>query len=312
LNDASGDNNPLRIIVGPTAAGKSALALRLAETFDGAIISADSRQIYAGFDIGTGKPTADERARVPHYGVDVASPEKRWSAATFAEAAGEWIRDAELKARTPVVVGGTGFWISALVAPLAQLPEIDPARRARLDRLLRSLPRGELQAWCRVLDPPIAARGHAQWIRAIETVLLTGHRLSELQHNASQIAPRAVRYLLVDPGGELESRIAARVDSMLASGWLNEVQNLQQRVPADAVAWKACGYEVLRALVSAPGVASPGAARDQILRETWQYARRQRTWFRTQLRHGPVTRLDPTMPEAWARATKWWTGADDA
>ena len=303
-------DNSLRVIVGPTAAGKSALAMRLAEAHGGAIVNADSRQIYRGFDIGTGKPTVQDRARVPHAGVDVAEPDERWSAAHFGNAANEWIERSQHEARTPVVVGGTGFWIGALVRPLAPMPALDPGARAVIAAELAKLSHDELRALCAEVDPPIAQLGHAQWRRAIEVARMTGRRLSEWQRASEDTSSRAVRYLLVDPGAELRGRIGARLDAMLAGGWAEEVRALAARVSPAAIAWKSCGYERLRAaLANGEAVAS---VRDDIELQTWQYARRQRTWFRRQLKYGPVTRLDPAAPGAIERARAWWHGEDSA
>jgi tRNA dimethylallyltransferase len=307
---AASAGSSLRVIIGPTAAGKSALALRLAATFDGAILSADSAQVYRGFDVGTAKPSEAERQAVPHYGVDVAEPTDRWSAARFAEAAEGWIAEACAAGRTPVVVGGTGFWIAALVRPLAPMPVLDPAARLALTQWMAGQPDQELQRWCATLDPAIATKGPAQWRRAIEVALLSGTRLSVWQRAAPARPPRPVRYLVVDPGPALEARLADRVDAMFAAGWPAEVAALMARVPSDAPAWRACGYERLRdALVAGT---DPAALRDAIRLETRQYARRQRTWCRRQLIDGPVTRLDPGAPGAWERACDWWTAEDAA
>ena len=128
----------LRIICGPTAAGKSAIALELAERYGAAIVSADSRQIYCGFDIGTAKPTREECARATHYGIDVAEPDERFSAARWAAEADEWIESAGEIEKEPVIVGGTGLYIKALVEPLFSAPELDPARRSEFARELES------------------------------------------------------------------------------------------------------------------------------------------------------------------------------
>lgn len=308
-SDASAANK-LRVIVGPTAAGKSAIALALAAERGAAIISADSRQIYCGFDIGTAKPSPEECARITHFGIDVAEPTERWSAAQFASAGARWIDATRQMDETPVVVGGTGFWISALVAPLAAVPALDPHRRLVIEEEMAALSNDELRAWCAALDPVVASRGPAQWRRAIEVALLTGRRLSDWHGDTPASPPRAVRYLLVDPGDALEAHIVARVAAMFDAGWVDEVRELVTHVPGNAVAWKACGYELLRDAIAGGGPDDQTAA--SIARETRQYARRQRTWFRRQLLHGPVTRLDPQAPNARARAFAWWDGDDDA
>jgi tRNA dimethylallyltransferase len=229
----------------------------------------------------------------------------------FAAAATRWITQADTSNRTPVVVGGTGFWISALFKPLAHIPELDATRREQLSAYLDTLPREQLHAWCTALDPHITRLGPVQWRRAIEVALFTGHRLSWWHSNASvpdAPVPRP-RYLLLDPGPTLATRIAERVDAMLAAGWVAEVEALMATVPPNAIAWRACGYERIRDAVAA-GV-SISDIRDAIVAETRRYARRQRTWFRTQLTNGPVTRLDPLAPDAAERAAIWWKGADE-
>jgi tRNA dimethylallyltransferase len=303
-NGDSGGSGPLRIIVGPTAAGKSALALALARENDGVIVSADSRQIYRGFDVGTAKPTAEERTAVAHAGVDVAEPTERWSAARFAAAADGWIRDAENAGRTPVVVGGTGFWIAALVSPLAAVPDLDDRAREALHAEFAIRTNEELREWCAELDPELAHLGPAQWRRAIEVALLTGRRLTEWHRDEPASPPRSVRYLLVDSGAGLDDRIAARVDEMFARGWTDEVRTLSSTVPETAIAWKACGYERLRTSLNRE--LGEQAVRDDIVRETRQYARRQRTWFRKQLKHGPVRSIDSSRSDALSIARAWW------
>ncbi len=298
----------LAVITGPTAAGKSALAMALAERAGAVIVSADSRQVYAGFDIGTAKPARAERARVAHLGLDVAPPSERWSAARWADAATRWIEDARAAGRPVIVVGGTGFYVQALVAPLAAAPALDPERRAALEALLRDWPTAELRRWTERLDPVRAQLGRTQLLRAVETALLAGQRLSDSFVTPSAVARWSARYLLVDPGPVLAARISARVDDMLAAGWLDEVRTLLREVDPAAPAWNACGYAALRAHVA--GTLSLSAAREQVIIATRQYAKRQRTWMRHQLPPETVTRLDPATPDALERAWDWWRAGD--
>jgi tRNA dimethylallyltransferase len=295
----------LRVITGPTAAGKSALAMSLAELFPLAILSADSRQVYRGFDIGTAKPTAEERARVPHFGLDVVDATERYSAATWADAAMGWIAESDRMGRSPVLVGGTGFYIRALLSPLFEEPPLDPARRRALQGALAELPSAELRRWCEQLDPARAHLGRAQLLRALEVALLTGTPLS-VWHERAGRAPRVrARYLVLDPGAVLHDRIVRRVHSMLDAGWEGEVAALAARVPEDAPAWNASGYSAVRSLVQ--GCISRPAAIERVVIDTRQYAKRQRTWFRHQLRGESVTLLDPLAPDALERAAAWWT-----
>jgi tRNA dimethylallyltransferase len=303
----------LRVICGPTGAGKSAVALDLCETFNGAIVSADSRQIYCGFDIGTAKPTSDECARVTHYGIDIAEPEERYSAARWAREADEWIECACEIEKEPVVVGGTGLYVKALVDPLFSAPDVDPLQRARLEHELESKSVDELRRWCEQLDPPRAHLGRTQLLRAIETALLSGLRISMLHatHQESRKADpeiEAAVYLVVDPGPALASAIEARVDRMLASGWVEEVRGLMSNVPPDAPAWKASGYSVMRDHVD--GLLDLSSARQRIIIETRQYAKRQRTWFRHQLPPAAVTVVNPEDSRAEAAVREWWERAE--
>ncbi|HEV7836460.1 MAG TPA: tRNA (adenosine(37)-N6)-dimethylallyltransferase MiaA, partial [Gemmatimonadaceae bacterium] len=236
----------LRIICGPTAAGKSAVAMELAQLYGAAIVSADSRQIYCGFAIGTAKPTPDECARITHYGIDVAEPEERFSAARWATEADEWIECAGEIDKEPVVVGGTGLYIKALVEPFFSAPELDETRRAALARELETKPIADLRRWCGELDPPRAHLGRTQLVRAIETAILSGKRISDLHslHNSSRDEGESTVspvYLVVDPGPSLAARIEARVERMLDDGWIDEVEKLAQTIPHDAPAWKASG-----------------------------------------------------------------------
>jgi tRNA dimethylallyltransferase len=299
----------LRIICGPTAAGKSAIALDLASAYDGAIVSADSRQIYCEFDVGTGKPSAEECARVTHYGIDVVEPEERYSAARWAADAEEWIECACEIDKPPVVVGGTGLYIKALVEPLFNAPEIDAARRAALELELEDKPLDELRRWCEELDSARAHLGRTQLVRAVETALLSGSRISDLQQrDKAGVGPAQAAYLVVDPGPSLPQRIEHRVDSMLANGWADEVRELIGTVPDDAPAWKASGYRAMREHVE--GRIDLSSARERIIIETRQYAKRQRTWFRHQLPPADVTTINPEDSNSAAVAREWWERAE--
>ncbi len=168
------------VICGPTAGGKSAIAMWLAERRPITIVSADSRQVYRGFDVGTAKPTADDQARVPHAGIDVVEPTVRYSSAAWADAANDWIADAFALGRTPIVVGGTGLYLRALFEGLFAEPPIDAEQRRRLEPELAALPTSELKRWVERLDPARAHLGRAQLLRAAEIALLTGRRVSDL------------------------------------------------------------------------------------------------------------------------------------
>lgn len=300
----------LRIICGPTGAGKSSLALMLAAELNGAIVSADSRQVYCHFDIGTAKPTREECARVTHYGIGVAEPEERYSAARWADEALEWIECAGELDKTAVIVGGTGLYIRALVEPLFNAPVMDPVTRSVLENELAEKPVAELRRWCEVLDPERAHLGRTQLLRSIETALLGGARLSALQEAHKGTSPAVEiepAYLVVDPGDALASQIERRVDEMFERGWVDEVRHLMAKVPGEAPAWKASGYAAIREHVE--GNSDLSTTRQRIIIETRQYAKRQRTWFRNQLPRDAVTKLNPLDFQAAAIAREWWEKA---
>jgi tRNA dimethylallyltransferase len=302
------DGAELRVICGPTAAGKSAIAMSLASRHGLTILSADSRQIYRSFDIGTAKPSAAERASVPHLGIDVAHPSERWSAARFASDAGGWL--AETGIAKTLVVGGTGFYLRALTTPLDEAPTLDERRREKLAAELALKETGELRRWVLKLDPPRAHLGRTQLVRAAEVALLTGKPLTEF-HKAGPLVRRIrARWLVVDPGAQLQEQISSRLDAMFAAGWEDEVRELEKTVPAAAPAWQACGYDAVRQLIH--GALGSPAARDAILIATRQYAKRQRTWFRHQLDGEPVTRVDPHDPSCEEIVERWWRGGETA
>ena len=284
----------------------------LADEFGLAIISADSRQIYRGFDIGTAKPTDEERERVPHFGIDIIDPTERYSAHRWATDVVAWSDVARAKGREPLIVGGTGFYIRALVQPLDDGPALDPDRRAALERWLESLQASEVERWCRRLDVDRASLGRTQHVRAIETALLAGTTLSAAHRAASPASERMIgdgpmpaRYLIVDPGTALAQRISARVRSMVASGWVDEVRALRSCVAPDAPAWKASGYGAIGDAVD--GRCTVEAAVERVIIETRQYAKRQRTWNRHQWPREFVTVIDSTASDARERARAWWT-----
>ena len=282
----------------------------LAELEPTTIISADSRQVYRGFDVGTAKPTADERKHVPHFGIDIAQPTERFSAAMWAEHAALWVEAARREGREPLIVGGTGLYLRALFEGLFDEPPLDAASRRELERVLATMDIHDLRRWTIALDPDRSHLGRTQLLRAIEIALLTGRRMSELHRERARPARWRARYLLVDPGPSLAERIAARLDGMLDNGWPREVERLMKTVPATAPAWNATGYDILRRMEL--GELSPEAARDAVLIQTRQYAKRQRTWFRHQLPAELVTRLDPTVPTWQSEAAAWSASVREA
>ncbi len=294
----------LRVICGATAAGKSAIATALALEYTGTLISADSRQVYRGFDIGTAKPSPAELKAVPHRGVDIVAPTERYSASEWGKSAAGWADEAVRGGRVPVIVGGTGFYIKALIEPLFESPELDSTRRASFEAYASALSVSELRRWCRALDPARADLGRTQLTRAVEVAVLTGRRISDLHVDRARPATIGASYLVVDPGASLHTRIARRVDEMLDAGWQREVEGLAHSIPASSPAWKASGYRTMLRVVH--GDVDLSSARKRIIIETRQYAKRQRTWFRHQLGDAPVTHVDPGQPDWQAIVHRWW------
>ena len=276
---------PLVIVLGPTAVGKSRVAVDLALRFGGEIISGDSIQVYRGFDIGTDKPGPAERRGVPHHLIDIADPEAQYTAADFVRDALASARDIGSRGRLPIVTGGTGLYLKALVDGLFPGPGRDPALRAALEAEARE---NGLEALFRRLeqaDPDYArkvrSRDRVRIIRALEVLEATGKPMSEhFRDTRSPVAGRAlVRIGLTLDRAALCRRIEERVDRMFARGLVEEVRGLLARgVSAAAPAFRALGYRhVVRHLAGEIGL-EEAAALTKI--ETRQYAKRQMTWFR--------------------------------
>lgn len=274
---------------GPTAAGKSTLAMRLADALPVEFVSADSVQIYRGFDIGSASPSAEERARVPHHLVDIVDPSERYSAARFREDALAAIRAIGERGRLPVVVGGTGLYLRSLLYGLFEGPPADDAMRTALETRAEEEGREALHASLAQVDPESAARLHPndvrRVVRALEVHALTGTPLSAF-HRAHGLEVRQVAgpvWCLRWERDTLRARIRSRAESMLAAGWVEEVRDLLAAgVPANAPAFEAVGYKEVLAHVH--GALAPDAMLDKISTSTWRLAKRQLTWFRGQHR----------------------------
>jgi tRNA dimethylallyltransferase len=271
------------IVTGPTASGKSALALALAERFDAEIVGADSRQIYRGMPIGTAAPSPAERARVPHHLVDFLDPRERYSAARFVEDALWALDDVAARGRRAIVVGGTGFYVRALTGDVALSPAFDPVLRERLAHEARIHPPDALADWLAALAPAraaaIAPNDPYRVARALEVALAerTGNGRSDVATAGLRARGIPYRKLYLDAAPEvLAQRIAARVEAMLAAGLLDEAE----RIGAQAVAADAVGYR--EALAHLAGWSTQAELRAQLARNTRRYAKRQATWFRSE------------------------------
>jgi tRNA dimethylallyltransferase len=278
---------PVVAVVGATATGKSALGLALARRLPGGgeIVNADALQVYRGFDVGTAKPDAAARRSVPHHLVDILEPHERYSAGAFARLARHAISEILARGRWPIVVGGSGLYLRALLSGISPIPAADPRVRERLRRRAAAEGLGQLAAELRRLDPETASRlapGDRQRVlRALEVALVSGRPLSawiaQQPFGAQSIA--AIRVGLTLPRSILYDRVAGRVAQMVESGWLEEVRGLIGRgFGLDLPAFQAIGYRQL--VHCARGEWPLAKAVEETVRATRRFAKRQETWFR--------------------------------
>jgi len=275
-------------VLGPTAVGKTEVGIELAERLGGEVVNGDALQVYRGFDIGTAKPSAGQRRRVRHHLLDVLAPEQRHSAGAFVRRAHTAVADIAARGRVPIVVGGSGLYLRALLEGLSPIPPVDDALR---DRLRQRLEHDGLPAlWARLsacdaaTAAKLAATDRQRILRALEVFESTGRPLSYWHEQAPQ-TPRlqAYRLGLTLPRAILYDRVACRVRGMVASGWVAEVKGLLARgVDRQAPAFQAIGYRQLADHVL--GFLSLEEAVAQTIRATRRYAKRQLTWFRREHR----------------------------
>jgi tRNA dimethylallyltransferase len=280
-------------IVGPTATGKTDLSIAVAQELGGEIVSVDSRQAYRDMAIGTAAPDRLELEAVPHHGVGFLGPEERFSAGSFARLARGWIRDIRDRQHIPILAGGTGFFLRALLEPVFREPPMDSGRRESLKAWLHLQPTDALTAWAGRLDPQLkrrlAAVDRQRAARSVELTLLTGWPLSWWLEHGQPEAPAisALIFVLTLPAEEHRTRIASRTERMVDSGWIEEAVGLRDAGLEDAPALNALGYRTVLEL--ADGGLTREQAVQRINRQTWAYARRQRTWFRHQLPESAVS-----------------------
>jgi tRNA dimethylallyltransferase len=275
----------LAAIVGPTATGKSALGIALAERFDGEVVACDSTAVYRGFDIGTDKVPLDEQRGIPHHLVDVADPIEEYSAARYAREASAIIRAITARGRLPVLVGGTGLYYRALTRGFFPGPGRDEALRARFERVADRKGVERLHAMLARVDPASAVRiqrrDRKRIIRALEVFRLTGRPLTVHFSDTASPLPEydvAAFALRITPD-ETAARVAARVEAQFGRGLLDEIRGLLARgVPADAHPFTGLVYR--QALEHLRGERDEAETRELIVRENRRYSRRQLIWFR--------------------------------
>lgn len=276
---------PLVVVCGPTASGKTALAAELAKHFRMEVMSADSRQVYRGMDIGTAKATRSEQEMVPHHLIDVADPDQDFSAADFSQLGREIAEEIWARGHIPMVVGGTGLYIRGLIEGLLDAPAGDKELRKKLKEIEKNEGDGALHRRLQKVDPHLAQRLHphnkVRIIRALEVFTLSGRKLSELQeeHSFSDCPFRTLKIGLLPEREVLYQRIDERAETMMTAGLLDEVRALLGKGYSPQLkALKTIGYR--ESILYLQGKLSFEEAISLIQRDTRRYAKRQITWFR--------------------------------
>lgn len=289
-------------LTGPTASGKTAVGIALAERIEGEILSMDSMAVYRGMDIGTAKPSAEEQSRVPHHLLDIVEPSVEFSIAQYLEAAGNAVRTIRSRGMRALFVGGTPLYLKALLRGIFSGPAADATVRGRLLERVRVEGAAALHAELARMDPAAAARLHPndvrRVIRALEVFELTGCPISQHQRQFDQPAtPRVV--VLQWPRNKLYERIERRVDAMFAAGLVDEVRRLREQGPLGKTSLQAVGYrEVLQHLAGErPLPETIGLVKTR----TRQFAKRQMTWFRSLAECEFLAVDDPFEPQCIAQ-----------
>jgi tRNA dimethylallyltransferase len=275
--------DPFIVIAGPTGVGKSELAVRMAEAGGGEIVNYDSVQIYRGFDVGSAKPSAAARARVPHHLYDIVDADEEFNAADFARLARAACADIAARGRRPILAGGTFFYLRALLGGLPEMPGRDEAVRARLRRVA-GRPRGQerLHRWLSKIDPQsggrIAPADRHRVERALEVWLISGRPISSFERGAEKIPN--IKIALTLPRPQLREALDRRVDAMYAAGLVDETRRLLDAHSRDARPFGTIGYREAAAVVD--GTMTVDAAIAETKRRTRAYAKRQMTWLRAE------------------------------
>ena len=270
-------------LVGATGVGKSRLSLELAERFDAEIIGVDSRQIYKGFTIGTAQPSLQDMSRVKHHQVDFLDPRKVYSAGDFCSNVKKLL--VENPNQNYILVGGTGLYLQSLMLGLPQIPKIDESIRQSFEKEASEFGCKNLYEKAKKADPEamekVEENNLQRIIRILEVYELTGRKLSDWQKERVGGIGTVPVFWLDRSRENLYARIDARVDQMMADGWLDEIRELAKTVPMEAPAWQSLGY---RELLSAKDGAQVQTVLEEVKRKTRNYAKRQLTWFRWQVK----------------------------
>ena len=276
--------NPIICLAGPTASGKTALAVALAQTLNGEVVSCDSMQVYKFMDIGTAKPTLAEMQGVPHHMIDVADPREDYSVSRYCKDAAPIVEDIVSRGKTAIIAGGTGLYMDSLIRGNDFAPFPSTGVRERLERQADAEGLEAMRSWLRSIDPEAEARiqDRKRLLRALEVYLETGETITEHNRRTQALPPRFTPLWLgldFENRQSLYSRIDLRVTHMLEAGLLQEIRNLlQSGVPDTATAMQAIGYKEFVSALNGHGTVE--AAADSVRQSSRRYAKRQLTWFR--------------------------------
>ena len=300
--------NPIICLAGPTASGKTALAVALAQALNGEVVSCDSMQVYKFMDIGTAKPTLDEMGGVPHHMIDVADPREDYSVSRYCKDAAPIVEDIVSRGKTAIIAGGTGLYMDSLIRGNDFAPFPSTGVRERLERQADAEGLEAMRSWLRSIDPEAEARiqDRKRLLRALEVYLETGETITEHNRRTQALPPRFTPLWLgldFENRQSLYSRIDLRVTHMLEAGLLQEIRSLlQSGVPDTATAMQAIGYKEFVSALNGHGTVE--AAADSVRQSSRRYAKRQLTWFRRNPAVHWLIREDETSGEEIFRSAR--------
>ena len=300
--------NPIICLAGPTASGKTALAVALAQALNGEVVSCDSMQVYKFMDIGTAKPTLDEMGGVPHHMIDVADPREDYSVSRYCKDAAPIVEDIVSRGKVAIIAGGTGLYMDSLIRGNDFAPFPSTGVRERLERQADAEGLEAMRSWLRSIDPEAEARiqDRKRLLRALEVYLETGETITEHNRRTQALPPRFTPLWLgldFENRQSLYSRIDLRVTHMLEAGLLQEIRSLlQSGVPDTATAMQAIGYKEFVSALNGHGTVE--AAADSVRQSSRRYAKRQLTWFRRNPAVHWLIREDETSGEEIFRSAR--------
>ena len=300
--------NPIVCLAGPTASGKTALAVALAQALNGEVVSCDSMQVYKFMDIGTAKPTLAEMQGVPHHMIDVADPREDYSVSRYCKDAAPIVEDIVSRGKTAIIAGGTGLYMDSLIRGNDFAPFPSTGVRERLERQADAEGLEAMRSWLRSIDPEAEARiqDRKRLLRALEVYLETGETITEHNRRTQALPPRFTPLWLgldFENRQSLYHRIDQRVTHMLESGLLQEIRSLlQSGVPDTATAMQAIGYKEFVSALNGHGTVE--AAADSVRQSSRRYAKRQLTWFRRNPAVHWLIREDETSGEEIFRSAR--------